>query len=246
MAYSNNKRNKRESVSSVVRKLIGSNPALRRCIELGVVSTTKTAEFLKPAVEAYFRSSVSLPAIKVAVSRFVEELESARRSDKQLLDIVHVISRSSIELKTDISIVITRITAMDKVYHMLPVVYKSARFLAVMHSTTAVTIVADSNSIDLFKQQIQSDEIIAEQRDLSAVIIISPEEIMYTPGVISYITSLLSNEGVNIIHIESSYRDTILVVAKEDAPRTFNMLTKLVEAVRTIDKHSELKQLRAE
>jgi predicted amino acid-binding ACT domain protein len=58
---------------------------------------------------------------------------------------------------------------------------------------------------------------------------------MYTPGVVSYITGILSSEGINIVHVESSYRDTIIVLSKQDASRAFNLLINLLEAIRTLN-----------
>lgn len=113
---------------------------------------------------------------------------------------------------------------MDEVYHILPFVRRSARFHAVMHSTTAVTIVADSDKPQLFRDYVQNNNIIIEQRCQATAIIVSPNDITYTPGVISYITSILSNEGINIVHFELSYEDTLLAVTEKDAHRTINIL----------------------
>lgn len=225
---------RRKSISTAVKKLVAGDPVLRKCVEIGVISPSKTAELLKPAVEAYLETNVSLPAIKIAVTRLMEELKSARDNDRSA-NVTRILSRSSVELKTDISILIVGITAMDKIYPAIIEVYKYARFLAVMHSATAVTIVTDSNSIELFRKYVHGEETMLEQRDLAAVVIVSPEDIMYTPGVVSYITGILSSEGINIVHVESSYRDTIIVLSKQDASRAFNLLINLLEAIRVLN-----------
>jgi len=229
-----NAESRRKSITTIVKKLVTSDPVLRKCVEVGVISPSKTAELLKPAVEAYLETSVSLPAIKIALTRLMEELKSVRDNDRSA-SVTNILSRSSVELKTDISILIVRITAMDKIYPAVIEVYKYARFLAVMHSATAVTIVTDSNSIELFRKYVHREEVMLEQRDLAAVVIVSPEDIMYTPGVVSYITGILSSEGINIVHVESSYRDTIIVLSKQDASRAFNLLINLLEAIRTLN-----------
>ncbi|MEM4617680.1 MAG: ACT domain-containing protein, partial [Ignisphaera sp.] len=77
--------------------------------------------------------------------------------------------------------------------------------------------------------RLNKDDIMNIQRDYSAIVIVSPIEIMYTPGVLSYITNILALNGINIVHIESCYTDTIIVVSREDLIKAFQVLSKHID-----------------
>jgi len=69
-------------------------------------------------------------------------------------------------------------------------------------------------------------------RDQSAIILLSPEEIITTPGVIAYVTWLLSKEGVNITQIISCHLDTIFVISQEQALKAYEILEDAINKLR--------------
>ena len=61
--------------------------------------------------------------------------------------------------------------------------------------------------------------------ELALVIIASPEEIEETPGVFSYVASLLSDRGINVLEAMSCWSETLFVVSEKD-------IAKVLEALR--------------
>lgn len=68
-----------------------------------------------------------------------------------------------------------------------------------------------------------SGEIIEDQVMLSLK---SPENLEQTPGVLSYILSILAAQDINITEFISCREDTHLVIDEEDATETFELLNK--------------------
>jgi predicted amino acid-binding ACT domain protein len=117
----------------------------------------------------------------------------------------------------------------------MPILTKLAiksRFIAVMQSITTATIVLDNDTADEFIKNIDSNDIIYVQRDQAAIVIVSPEDIMYTPGVIAYISNILAQNSINIIHIESCYTDTIIIVSRGDIQKAFDILMRYIDAAK--------------
>jgi len=75
-----------------------------------------------------------------------------------------------------------------------------------------------------------------EIEDQSAIVIISPKQIIDVPGVIAYITDLLSSNGVNITQIISCYTDTLLIVDREDALKAYQILENKILSLRKMFK----------
>ena len=62
----------------------------------------------------------------------------------------------------------------------------------------------------------------------SAIILISPEENIRTPGFIYLLTSVLSYNGINITQIISCHKDTVFVFERKDAIRAYDVLENFI------------------
>jgi len=148
-------------------------------------------------------------------------------------EVLDVIARSSVEVRTGITIITLRSGRSIEAIMLLSKLAPKSRFLAVMQSVMALTVVLDNETAEEFIRGIgSSGDILQIQRDHSAIVIVSPQEIMYIPGVLSYIASILAQNNINIIHIESCYTDTIIIVSKDDLLKAFQVISRHIEAAR--------------
>jgi hypothetical protein len=72
------------------------------------------------------------------------------------------------------------------------------------------------------------DDLLDALETQSAITLISPRQIITTPGVINYISSLMYRAGVNLTQIVSCYTDTIMIVDKKDS---INAMKALQESI---------------
>ena len=56
------------------------------------------------------------------------------------------------------------------------------------------------------------------------------------PGVIHYLTGLISQAGITLIDIVTTYREIIFIVHDQDASKTFGILDETIESSRKIGK----------
>ena len=61
----------------------------------------------------------------------------------------------------------------------------------------------------------------------TALVVISPQEIVSTPGVLNNIISHFSMNKVNIEEIISCYRDTIIIVDENDSAKSYQIVKNL-------------------
>mgnify|MGYP001626227246 CR=1 FL=1 len=229
-------RDTQRSVSRAVERILESDTILKQCVERGVINLSKVATSLRPAVSRILGYQVSDASIKMALIRYSRK---RIQTGSRISELANIIANTNIELRTGVSIAIIRLAFIDKVYREMLKLYKLARFLTVIQGSTGVVVVADTSTINQLLKTIDPEAIISIQRNLAAVTLVSPEEIMTTPGVIAYITSVLAGEGINIIHIESSYTDTIMIIDKKDATKTLNVLSSLIEALKVFTESKE-------
>ena len=62
----------------------------------------------------------------------------------------------------------------------------------------------------------------------SALVLVSPIDIITTPGVINYVTGLLAFNEINVTQILGSYTDTIIVINRADALKAFQVLEQRI------------------
>ncbi|MEM2157679.1 MAG: ACT domain-containing protein, partial [Sulfolobales archaeon] len=141
---------------------------------------------------------------------------------------------TTIELQTDLKLVTLRKDILlSKLKEFMPMITQ-ARFFQLTQGTKTFTLVV---SEDIGKEVVKffGNEFIEEViENQSAIVLISPKEIITVPGVISYITSLLSWHGINITQVISCYVDTILILDRKDILRAYNLIEELITRLREI------------
>jgi len=70
--------------------------------------------------------------------------------------------------------------------------------------------------------------IVRKTEGCTTIIIDSPEEIEEVPGVVAYLTSVLSEQGVNVFEFISCWKYTIIVVHKRDSLRAYELLSQIL------------------
>jgi hypothetical protein len=219
------------SIAEAARLIVGSRPSIIDGLRQGVINFSALAEMIKGQVmEIVGRQSVNVDSIKMALMRYAEEL----KSKKKLLEeqITEVIAKSILELKNDVAVLTVDqknfIVRFDQIFKSL----NSFRFLQLTQGNETFTVVTDLQSKEKIVEVVGQKSIILEIEDQSVIVIISPHQIIEVPGVIAYITDLLSTNGVNITQIISCYTDTLLIVDRKDALRAYQILENRILSLR--------------
>jgi hypothetical protein len=221
------------SIAEAARLIVSGKPSIVDGLRQGVINFSALADMIKEQVmEMVGKESVNVDSIKMALMRYAEEL----KSKKQLLEeqIAEVTAKSILELKNDVAVLTINqkvfIVRIDQIFKSL----NSFRFLQLTQGTETFTVVTDLQSKDKIVEVVGENNIVLKIENQSAIVIISPRQIMEVPGVIAYITDLLSTNGINITQIISCYTDTLLIVDREDALRTYQILENKILSLRKI------------
>ncbi|MGC9085469.1 MAG: ACT domain-containing protein [Thermoproteota archaeon] len=216
-----------KSVSEVVKNIIFSRPSILDCIKMDVINFSMVADLIAPEVEKEIGKKVNRDAIKMAVIRTREEVKKSE-SSKFEENIIKIIQNSKLELKNEISLITLDIHMAKEKLSKIVEVFDKSRFVQITQGVGSITITLDSDTYKEIKNYFDPKEIKEEISEQSAILLISPREIVSTPGVVSFIVDSLFREGINITQIVSCYTDTILIVSREDALRAYSVLEKLI------------------
>ncbi len=223
------------SVAEASRRIISTRPSVMDCLKQGVVNFSALAEVIKDQVAMLCkRRSVNVDSIKMALMRYSEELKRKRRTiEKQVVDVV---ARSILELKNDVAVLTINQAVFPVYIDRIVKLVETSRFLQVTQGTTTFTVATDLETKSKIIELVGKRNIIDILDDQSAIIIISPPEIIDVPGVISYITDLLASNNVNISQIISCYTDTILIVDRRRALQAYKIIEDRILLLRGLEK----------
>ena len=197
------------TVSDVVRTYLKNKPYTMEALENGVVNFSALARVVQKEL-----GIKNYQAIKAAIRRYAEHIDTVKGSIEAralgvlkenriaLLDGVHVIvSEEELGIENDAKV------KMDEYYvyltrkNVMPRLGKRAK-----------------------------ESIVRSRDNCSALIIYSEEKLEGTSGVIAFLASLLAEQNINVIELISVYTETILVVMREDALRSYEILSRIVKS----------------
>jgi len=214
------------SISKIVQSIIDGDPSIQDAIQRGYANYSAIARMIKSNVEEQIEETVNMQSLITAVKRCNVHYKSPTGN------VSKVISESIINLRTDVAKITlekTRVT-MNLVRSVLAEYV--TEFLQVLEGMSSITLIIDQKIFGKIKPLFPSRAILDEKKDLAAIIVQSPKEIIATPGCAIAFYNPISRRGVNIEETMSSYTDTIVVLKMEDVGRAFNALTDLISGMR--------------
>ena len=218
---------KASSISKVVQDLISNDPSLQCALEKGYGNYSAIARMLKPKVEESLGRKVKLESIITSVKRARVNYKPPHGN------IAKVIANSIINLRTDVaklSVEKTRRT-LETIRKILVKLHFEG-FFQVLEGTSAVTLIFDRKLFEHIRSVFYKGEILEEKRNLAAIMVQSPREIINTPGCAVTFYNTLSRMHINIEETMSCFTDTIMVIRMEDVGRAFAALTDLITETR--------------
>ncbi len=190
------------SVAASVRKYLRHRPYLIEALESGIANHTSLSRKISKET-----GIETLPAIKAAVRRFAEKarVEKGQREQR----VLQILRDSSILIQDGLMVLISR---------------------RPIETPSLIDVKLPDVSVHLLEkfQPIEDSAILARHKECGVFIITSPTSIEETPGVVAYLSSLLAEQDINVVEFVSCYTKTLLVIARSDVSRAYDILSSVV------------------
>ncbi len=219
-----------KSIAEASRQVINRHPSLLDALKLKVLNYAALANLIKKEVEEIIGREVKSEAIKMALLRYSDELSKHQETLEE--EISSIIAKTVLELKNDVAVVTVRPYVLINRFGKIANELSTARFFQITQGTDTFTIVIDEHLLNKLIDVVGKENIIMTIRNQSALVLVSPKEIINTPGVIAYITSILAQNGVNITQIMSCYTDTIIIIDRKMALKAYSILENQIMLMR--------------
>jgi len=188
------------SIARDVRNYLKNRPYILEALEKDIINSSKLAR----QIQSEFRIK-NLSAIKAAIRRFSEETKKHKRRREER--VLRLLKKSVMSVYDGNSIVI--MTEQKEMKEKVKVNLKGS-IVYLLDKTELPRITKD---------------VLKKYENCTTIIIKSPKEIETTPGVVAFLTSLLSEHNVNVIEFISCWTETIIVVDRKDSLRAYEILS---------------------
>lgn len=227
------------SIAEIARDMVMQHPSIMDCIKRDIINYSALSSAMKEGIEQKLQKKIREEAIKVALIRFSQEITE---KDKILEDRINWLLRNStVELKSDIAVITVKQNIIIRKINEIMNIASRSRFFQLTQGTRTFTISFDKKIMGEMLKEIGEENVEKFIDEQSAIIIISPVEVIETPGFVSYITTQLTWNKINITQIISCHEDTILILYRKDAQKAYNIIEEMIMKHRLNSNNMKLK-----
>lgn len=151
--------------------------------------------------------------------------KTKKKDIKKVLEVL----QGSTKFKMDVSLIVLRYdpTFIVKLLSEIAEDIETGKVLQISQGTSAIVMLCEEN----FAKKVEKwykPFVIEHKKDLVAFTIMFPKKAMETPGILSFISDLLSKNGVNIIEVIGCYTDITFVINRKDLFKTMDLLGEFI------------------
>lgn len=196
------------TVAERVRDFVANRPYVSEALENNIVNMSELARTIRKELNVQ-----STHAIKAALRRYSLRLRRNRSFREEA--VLRLLRLSKLMILDNLSIVIA-----DKEFE---IINKMKIKLSDLHYVYLV-----EKALLKKIREIVKDNLCLIHEDCTALIINSSEQMETTPGVVWYLTSLLSAQNVYSLAFASCYTETTIVIQRKDAIKSYEILSKVI------------------
>lgn len=213
------------NISEAVRKILARYPYLEEYMALKIINNRALARAIYRDVRREC-GDVKLQSVVTAVRRF--PVAKARGEKNKIF---RILSKSEVNLRYDIGAATIMLDQeVPKKLNELRREIGEETYMLIQGIQT-LTIVAEEKTLSFF-EKLFNRKITEIKRGLASIVVMSPREIIKTPGVIAHLASILALEKINVVEMMSSYTETSFIVEEGNALRAIEVIRDEIKRAR--------------
>lgn len=207
------------TTTELTHTYIKEHPDIRSCLKKDLINYSSLARLI--AKDLGIEKKTSKEAILIAARRFQAGMKGELARDQRIRELL---SSSEIEVRNKIcTIILEKGVAFDRIAQVQQEIKRAGGTFYAIEGSSSYLIITQ----DLHRKALEGrigKHLLQAKAGLALIHFKSPPQIEDTVGVMSYLTSLFAEHGVNIIELMSCWRDTILVIEARDVQKALEFL----------------------
>ena len=212
-------KNGKRSAAQVTRHYVEDRPVLKRMLLKGLINHSALARVIMDEEQLTNEEAVTA-ALRRHVSEVGAEVVGPDEAIKTLL------SESRLNMKNRIAIITVKgdLQVLARLENAMKGFMGQKDLMQFILGTEALTIITEEVDVDHIVTAIGKEYLIKTRHGLAEVAVVCPAKIEQTPGVVTHLSSLLSQNGVNVVEMASCYTDVIFIVEEKDMMKAYDVL----------------------
>lgn len=208
-----------KTTTELTNEYIKEHPDIKSCLKKGLINYSSLSRLI--AKELDIEKKTSKEAILIAAIRFREKLKKEVSHEKKIKELL---ARSEIDIKNKIVIfIMDKNLNFDYIGEVQKQIKKEYGVFYILEGSDNYIIITQEKYSHLIENRLKL-KIIKKNQGLVLIYFKSAREIEQTHGVISYLTSLFAENGVNILELLSCWTDSLFVIDSKDVNKAINFL----------------------
>ena len=207
------------SITKLTEHYIAEHPSVNDCLKKGLINySSLTRNICK---DLNLDLNKNFDAVLIACRRYYRKV-----SKEPVLEdkIINILKDSKLEVKTKIVVVLVEKNIYyGNLIELQKEVKKKAELFHIIEGSNTMTIITAHEFLGIVKKLFKN-KIIKISEGLAEVTLKSSEDMENTPGVVAHLSTLLAENGINIIETMSTWTDTLFVIAEKDIARVMGLL----------------------
>lgn len=207
------------SVARQVRDYLETQPAIEECMAEGLVNLSALARKIATDLDVK-----RVDAVLAACRR--HRLPRRSAAGKEALR--RLFHRSRLETRTRVATVTVRysydnLVRLEKVVNELLLGNRTIRLIP---TSQGIVLILDDDTLPVVTKAISPGNVLRVRKGLVQLSVTSPESIEEIPGVLAFLMTSLSTQGLNVLQVMSCHTDTIVVLEERDLVEAFQVLKR--------------------
>ncbi|MBW3002643.1 ACT domain-containing protein [Candidatus Woesearchaeota archaeon] len=209
----------KKSTTELTVDYIKEHPCIKSCLKKGLINYSSLARLV--AKDLNIEKKTSKEAILIAARRFHDKLKKEAGHEKK---IESLLSKSELEIKNKIVVfILEKNINFDIVEQVQKQVKHENGTFYLLEGSRSYTLITQERYAGIIDKKFKL-KIAKKNTGLAMVDLKSPKDIETTVGVLSYLTALFAENGVNIVEFFSCWIDTLFIIPSNDVSKVINFL----------------------
>jgi len=207
------------NITKLTESYINTHPSIKDCVRKGLINYSALTR--KIAEDSSLELSDNFDAILIACRRYFRKVKKEGVLEDKILSILKA---SKLEVKNKIIVaLIEKDVYFGHLLELQKIIKNKAELFHVIEGSNTMTLITAQEFKDDIKKLFKT-KIIKISENLAEVTLKSSKDMEDTPGVLAYLTTLLAENGINIIETMSTWTDTLFVISEEDIAKVMGVL----------------------
>jgi aspartokinase len=205
------------NITKLTEQYINNHPSIKDSLKKGLINYSALTRLICKDMRL---SKSSFDAVLIAARRYRNKIKGEKIQEDKIVDLL---SKGKLEVKNKVIVGLVEKARFNNLAELHKLIKDRDEIFHVIEGSNTITIITAAEFISEIKRLFKN-KVIKITENLAEVTLKTSEDMEQIPGVVAYLTSLLSERGINIIETMSTYTDTLFVVDEKDISKVMEVL----------------------